>query len=134
MCRVYWEDVITLKGQEMLYELLESDKPLYLGLGSDWGRLLRLSETNTDLGAPIPDERVLAEVSFETEEKENDTICVKGLFPITEERMVSEAGLFDAPTGGNLLARGIFDTFVLKPRDKFEVTFSFERYPEYAET
>ena len=62
-------------------------------------------------------------VSLETTNVTNDTLKVSASFIFTASYDISESGLFNAATGGTMLARQTFDTISVKAGYELDVTW-----------
>lgn len=79
---------------------------------------------NTTLEAPAPEARVDGTSSQQTTTTAGDTYRVVAALIATAARAITEAGLFDALTAGNLFFRGTFPVLNLGVNDSLTLTFN----------
>ena len=113
--RIKKRNIITNVGKAQVAGLINGivTTPFtYIAIGSG---TTAPSETDTALEAEIA--RKAGSTSRETTNVTNDTAVVEATFSsadgLTGTSNVSEAGLFDASTGGNMLARQTFTTITI---------------------
>jgi len=78
----------------------------YIAIGTDDGTTLALDATNTSLGNET--HREAATVSLETTNVTNDTAVFEAMFNFASSYAITESGVFDAASGGNMLCRQTF--------------------------
>ena len=78
--------------------------------------------TNTALGSPSAEARVLGTGTRVTGTVAFDTWRVVGTLTATTARAIAEAGLFDHLTTGSMFLRGTFSVINLSDADKIEFT------------
>ena len=89
----------------------------------DWGTGTTAALiTDTDLEFAAAEARATGDSSRVTSTVENDTYQVVGTLTAEAERAITEAGLFDALTDGNLFLRGTFDVINLNTDDSVVFT------------
>lgn len=97
--------VITNKGLEVIATRLKGDggDPIYLAWGTGAGTP---AVTDTTLFTEASEARVEGVAEIITVGTENDTYRVTGAMTADGAKTITNWGLFDAPTGGNLIAKG----------------------------
>lgn len=80
--------------------------------------------TNTALEAPTAEVRVDGTSTQQTTTTTNDTYRVIAILVAAGTRAITEAGLFDALTAGNLFFRGVFPALNLVANDSVQLTFN----------
>jgi len=96
-------------------------EPKYIGWGTG---TTEPTATDTALETPAVEARTLGTTSVETTTTANDTYRVTGLVTCTgTQKVITEAGLFTASTGGSLYARVTFDAVTVDPGDSILFTF-----------
>jgi hypothetical protein len=81
---------------------------------------------DTALFGEAPEGRVAAAVSQTTTATANDTIQAVGKLQASANRSVTNAGLFDANTYGNLIMKGDFAALPLNSGDSIEFTLKIQ--------
>lgn len=79
---------------------------------------------DTGLQTPAPEARVEGVSSQQTTTATNDTFRVVATLVASAARVITEAGLFDALTAGNLFFRGTFAALNLATGDSIQFTFN----------
>lgn len=77
---------------------------------------------DTALQTPSAEARVSGTGSKQTTNTSNDTYQVVGSITSASSQTISEAGLFDASTAGNMYVRGTFTGIALTSGDAIEFT------------
>lgn len=119
------ENVITVVGLGICTSLISgtSTTPVkYIAIGKG---ALDEGVTNTVLADEV--DRKLADISIITTDYTNDTIKYTATFTLLSDTTVTEIGLFDAASSGNLFARKVLDPGVFVPGgDTLEVTYEVQ--------
>lgn len=97
-------------------------EPKFIAWGTDNGAILPLADSNAALGAAAPEPRTDGTSSVQTTLTANDTYRVVGTLTALAARIITEAALFDALTGGNLYIRGTFAAINLEASDSIQFT------------
>ncbi len=77
---------------------------------------------DTELEAESAEARTEGTSTRETTNVSNDTYRVTGKITATGDRAITEAGLLDADSGGNLFLHGTFDVINVKTGDSITFT------------
>jgi len=80
--------------------------------------------TDTALQTESSESRTTGTASRQTTTVTNDTYRVVGTITATGSRAITEAGLFDASTTGNLYVRSVFSAINLATNDSIQFTFN----------
>ena len=94
--------------------------PVYVAWGSGSGTA---SATDTTLFTEESESRVSGTKTIETTTVTDDTYQVVGTMTAGGSKTITNAGLFDASTSGNLYIKGDFTGIALTSGDKIEFTF-----------
>jgi hypothetical protein len=102
-----------------------------LGTGTEpkyvaWGTGSGATQTSTALVTPAPEARVLGTSSAVTTDVTGDTYQVVGTLTASAARAITEAGLFDASTAGNMFLYGDFSVINLATNDSIEFTMKVD--------
>lgn len=92
--------------------------PKYIG----WGTGTGVGVAGTALNAAAPEARVTGTPSQVTTTVANDTYQVTGTITASAARAITEAGLFDAATAGNMFQYGSFAAVNLLTGDSIAFT------------
>lgn len=96
-------NVLTHSGKAIIANRMlgAGTEPKYIGWGTGAGTA---AEADTDLSTPTADARVLGTTSRKTTVVTNDTYEVDGtmIVPTGQTRNITNAGTFDAASGGNI--------------------------------
>lgn len=117
-------------GEQKVVDIIDetATSPTSLGTGKnfvDWGTgTVAAAKTDTALGTPAPEARSGGTVSQVTTNETGDTNQWVATITATAARAITEAGLFDAVTGGVLIIRGEFAVINLVTNDKIEFTIT----------
>jgi hypothetical protein len=111
----------TSAGSAIVTTLLVASDVKYV----DWGTgTNEAAATDTTLQTPGTESRVAGTQSDETTDHTNDTYQVVGEITCSGAgKAITEAGVFDASTSGNLYARASFSAINVDVGDKIELTF-----------
>lgn len=93
-------------------------EPSYVAIGTGAGTA---AATDTTLFTEV-ESRVAGTSTQQTTTVANDTYQVVGTITATASRAVTNAGLFDASTAGNLFMKGDFSTVNLSTGDSIQLT------------
>ena len=80
------------------------------------------ADGNTGLQTPRAEARVAGMSSVVTTDTTNDTYRVVGTLTANSAAAITEVGLFDASTGGNMYVRGTFAAINLEEGDSIQFT------------
>jgi hypothetical protein len=97
-------------------------EPNYVGIGTG---TTAEAATQTALVTEV-ETRVAGTSSRVTTSTTNDTYQVVGTVSITGTRAITESGLFDASTSGNMLCRALFSVINLASGDSLQVTWKVQ--------
>jgi hypothetical protein len=98
-------------------------EPNYIHWGTGSGTT---SATDTGLFSPASEARVAGTSSIITTTTTNDTYQVVGTLTSSSAQTITNAGLFDAATGGNLFVKGDFSGIPLQANDSIQFTFKWQ--------
>lgn len=112
--------VLTNAGKAITTNRLKGSgtEPLYVGMGTGAGTA---AITDTTLFTEV-ETRATGTSTQQTTTVTNDTYQVVGTVTATASRAVTNAGLFDASTSGNLYMKGDFSTVNLASGDSIQFT------------
>lgn len=96
----------------------------YIGWGTGVGTSV---VTNTSLYSETTAERQAATTSLVTTTLANDTLQATATLTSVSGETVTNAGLFDASTGGNLYVQGDFSGVVLNAGDQINFTIKVQQ-------
>lgn len=116
------DQVFTQKGEEFCIDkLLETSQlyPKYIGQGTGAGVV---AKGDTDLWTPASESRVTGVLS----EAAADKMQAVGTIVADGTKTITEFGLFDAATGGNLIAHFEMDGQPVELNDEIEFTATLE--------
>lgn len=105
-------------GKASTTSALASSTNKYVGVGTGAGTA---AITDTTLFTEV-ETRATGTQTQQTTTTTNDTYQVVGTVTATASRAVSNAGVFDASTSGNLFMKGDFSTVNLASGDSIQVT------------
>jgi hypothetical protein len=116
---------MTNKGREQYHRLANKEAvnaPGYMHWGTG---TTAAANTDTALQTPSSEEaRVATTNSYVTVNSTNDTSSIQGTLTVaTSAKNISEAGVFDASTAGNMFYRATFDAIPLQVGDSLTLTF-----------
>lgn len=113
-------DIYTQAGEERVVDAIEADISPFIGWGTGAGTA---AKGDTTLFTEASESRVAATESQPAADKNRwvATITADGIKTITN------AGVFDASSGGNMLVKGDFTGIVLGSGDKIEFTIDLEQ-------
>lgn len=95
-------------------------EPVYVGIGTGAGTA---AATDTTLFTEV-ESRATGTSTQQTTTTTSDTYRVVGTITATNARAVTNAGLFDASTVGNLFVKGDFSTVNLSTGDSIQLTIN----------
>ena len=114
-------NLITNVGLGLITALLVASDHKYVAWGTDGATA---SVTDTALGTESAEDRVSGTQSQQTTNTSNDTYRVVGEITATDTRAITEVGIFDASSGGNMLMHADFSTVNLESGDSIEFTIN----------
>ena len=119
-------DVVTNTGLAMMIDRLRTgatytSEPKYIGWGTG---VTTAAVTDTTLTTEVDTPRVTGTSAINTTTVSNDTYTVTGTKTATATRAITEAGLFDASTSGNLFTHSDFSAINLTSGDSIAFTFN----------
>lgn len=103
-----------------LVSVLGGTVPKWIGYGTG---VTAPVVANTALGAESADARAVGVPTRTTVTATNDTLNVVGTLTSGSVQAITESGLFDALTAGNMLARGTFSVLSLIVGDTLQFTW-----------
>jgi len=119
--------VLTNTGKEIVTKRLRGElgypEPVYVAWGTGSGSS---SVTDTTLFSEAPEARVAGTSSTVTTTTTNDTYQVVGTLTASANRTITNAGLFDAASGGRLFIKGDFSGISLQTGDSIQFTFRWQ--------
>ena len=113
--------LMVAKGREITAKRLKGEgaEPKYLHWGTG---TTAPADGNTALQTPRSEARVAGTSSIVKTTTDGDTYRVVGTLTAQSNAAITEAGLFDALTGGNLYIRGTFAVINLEEGDSIQFT------------
>ena len=113
-------NVLANTGRAAITALLAASAQKYVAWGTGAGTS---AATDTTLFTESAEARVAGTQSQVTTSVTNDTYQVVGTITATATRAITNAGVFDASTAGNLYLKGDFATVNLSTGDSIQFTF-----------
>ncbi len=116
--------MIVNRGKEIVVDRIMGNgtEPKYVAIGTGAGTT---AATDTTLFTEV-ETRATGTSSKVTTTTTNDTYRVVGTITATGARAVTNAGLFDATSVGNLFAKADFSTINLATNDQLQLTFNVQ--------
>lgn len=114
--------VLANAGRAIITSVLASSTAKYVGMGTGAGTA---AATDTTLFTEV-ETRTSGTQSQQTTSVTNDTYRVVGTVAATATRAITNAGVFDASSAGNLLVKGDFATINLASGDSIQFTFNLQ--------
>jgi len=118
--------VVTNNGKGVISARFLASAPalnLYVGWGTGNGTS---AAADTTLFTEAAEARAAAAVSQATTTTANDTFQAVGTMTATATRTITNAGLFDASTSGNLIMKGEFGSVPLNSGDSIAFTMKIQ--------
>lgn len=117
--------VVTNAGKAIITNRIKGSgtEPNYIAWGTGAGTA---SASATTLYTEAPESRVAGTSSQQTTSTTNDTYQVIGTMTATGSRTITNAGLFDASTSGNLFMYGDFTGVALNTNDSIAFTMKVQ--------
>jgi hypothetical protein len=118
--------VVTNNGKGVISARFLASAPalsLYVGWGTGSGTA---AATDTALSTEAAEARAAAAVTQATTATANDTVQAVGTLTATATRSITNAGLFDASTSGNLIMKGDFTAVPLNSGDSIAFTMKIQ--------
>ena len=117
--------VITTKGKEIVVDRIlgNGTEPKYVAWGTGAGTA---AASDTTLFTESSESRTSGTSSKVTVTSTNDTYQVIGTITATGSRTITNAGLFDASSSGNLFVKTDFTGVVLATSDSITFTFKVQ--------
>lgn len=115
--------VLANTGKAIITSLLSTSNAKYVAWGTGAGTA---AATDTTLFTESAESRTAGTQTQQTTTTTNDTYRVVGVITATATRAITNAGIFDASSSGNLFAKGDFSTMNLASGDSIEFTFNVE--------
>lgn len=115
--------ILANTGKAFITALLQTSSAKYLAWGTGAGTA---AATDTTLFTEAAESRVAGTQTQQTTTTTNDTYRVVGTVTATGTRAITNAGIFDASTVGNLIAKGDFSTINLANGDAIQFTFNMQ--------
>jgi hypothetical protein len=115
--------VLTNAGRAIITNRLKGSgtEPKYVASGTS---STTAAESDTALGTEVESARVDGTSTQQTGDVTNDTYRVVGTIPYTATRAITEAGLFDASSTGNMFVSADFSAINVLNGDSIEFTFN----------
>lgn len=116
--------VFTNGGKALIVDALDNTQltsPTYIGWGTG---TTTAAATQTALVTPSAEARTNGTKSQQTTSVSGDTYRVVGTITSSSSQTISEAGLFDASTSGNMYVRGDFTGIALANGDSIAFTIN----------
>jgi hypothetical protein len=114
--------VLTNAGRAIITALLAASTAKYVGMGTGVGTA---AVADTTLFTEV-ETRTSGTQSQQTTSVTSDTYRVVGTVTATTTRAITNAGVFDASSSGNLLVKGDFSTINLASGDSIAFTFNLQ--------
>ncbi len=117
--------VLTNRGKEIIVDRIlgSGTEPKYVAWGTGAGTA---AATDTTLFTESAEARVTGTSSKVTTTTTNDTYQVVGTMTASGSRTITNAGLFDASTSGNMFIKTDFTGVVLATSDSITFTFKVQ--------
>lgn len=117
--------VVTNAGKGIVTNRIKGSgtEPNYCAWGTGAGTA---AATDTTLFTESAESRVAGTSTQQTTTTTNDTYRVVGTITATGTRGITNAGLFDASTSGNLFVKGDFTVINLVTNDSIQFTFNVQ--------
>jgi len=119
------DDIVTNVGISSIARILIGLQTLpfvYVAVGSG-----TTSPSTSDTSLENEVARALGTPTTERRRIQNDTSVVTASFTFSSQVTLSESGLFDSPSGGNMLCRAVFRPITVQPDEtvwfRWELTF-----------
>ena len=116
-------NVLANTGKAIITALLQTSTAKYLGWGTGAGTA---AATDTTLFTEAAESRVAGTQTQQTTTTTNDTYRVVGTITAGGTRAITNAGVFDASTSGNLFVKGDFSTVNLASGDAIQFTWNVQ--------
>jgi hypothetical protein len=116
-------NVLTDKGRDLITALLVASTDKYVAWGTGAGTA---AVTDTTLFTESAESRTAGTQTQQTTSVTNDTYQVVGTITATATRAITNAGVFDASTAGNMLLKGDHSTVNLNTGDSIQYTFKLQ--------
>lgn len=114
--------LIVAVGRGLITATLAASAYKYIGWGTGAGTA---ADSDTTLFTEVSDTaRATGTQTQQTTTTTNDTYRVVGTITATTTRAITNAGIFDALTTGNLFSKGDFTTINLSTGDSIQFTFN----------
>lgn len=118
-------NVLTNAGKGVITNRFLADAPLNMFIG--WGTGAGTSAVaDTTLFTEAAEERAAATATQETVGTANDTVQAVGTLQATGNRAITNVGLFDAVTSGNLIMKSDFGVLNLSTGDSITFTLQLQ--------
>lgn len=114
--------VLVNAGRAIITGLLAASTSKFVAMGTGVGTA---AVADTTLFTEV-ETRTSGTQSQQTTSVTNDTYRVTGTVTATTTRAITNAGIFDASTSGNLLVKGDFSTINLANGDSIAFTFNLQ--------
>lgn len=114
--------VLTNAGRALITAALAASTSKYVAMGTGAGTA---AAADTTLSTEV-ETRTSGTQSQQTTSVTNDTYRVVGTVAATATRAITNAGVFDASSNGNLLVHGDFSTINLASGDSIAFTFNLQ--------
>lgn len=115
--------VVTNKGKDIAIARIIAGAGLYIAWGTGTGTA---AVADTGLATEAAEGRVAATVTQVTTTTANDTLQAVGTLQASANRNITNAGLFDSLTGGNLIMKGDFTAVPLNSGDSIAFTMRLQ--------
>jgi len=121
------QDIVTNKGLEIVVDrlftsLVYTAQPKYVA----WGTSSAQTDTSNTLAVESAEARTNGTSTVQTTDTTGDTYRVVGTITATGILAITEAGLFDASTVGNMFVYSDFTVINLAQNDSITFTFNIQ--------
>jgi hypothetical protein len=124
LATMFLAPLVTNTGKDIITNRIigSGTEPNYVAIGTG---TTAEAATQTALVTEV-ETRALGTSSRATTTTANDTYRVVGTITATAGRAVTESGLFDASTSGNMFTRGVFSVVNLSTGDSIQLTWNVQ--------
>lgn len=113
--------VLVNTGKAIITALLAASSAKYIGWGTGAGTA---AATDTTLFTESAESRVVGTQTQQTTTTTNDTYRLVGTLTASAPRSITNVGVFDASTSGNLFGKANFTAFDLSTNDAIQFTIN----------
>ncbi len=116
-------NILANTGKAFITALLQTSSAKYLAWGTGAGTA---AATDTTLFTESAEARVAGTQTQQATTTTNDAYRVVGTITASTTRAITNAGIFDASTSGNLIVKGDFSTLNLASGDSIQFTVNLQ--------